>query len=137
MQLSESSGLSIGSIQNIVHAELRMKNGCAQWVPHSLTDKQRREGVRCATELLKMFESRGPNRHAYVVTGDETWIILFVILSKQMNRAWIDEKGKRPLVLGPGSQKRKMLFTIKKLFHGAFVTGGLPNETATTVCKNG
>ena len=49
------------------------------------------QGVRCAKQMLAMFEPQWPKRLTDVVTGDETFISLYVMPSKQANMVWIGE----------------------------------------------
>ena len=131
-ELSDTNGISYGSVQTILKKELGLKKLCARWIPHLLTDEQKRERVRCATELLNMFEPHGPKRLTDIVTGDETWISYFGIPSKRQNRMWVDEKGDRPVVLRPGFQSRKRLFTVFFNCYGPVVVDILPKDTTMT-----
>ena len=131
-ELSDTNGISYGSVQTILKKELGLKKLCARWIPHLLTDEQKRERVRCATELLNMFEPHGPKRLTDIVTGDETWISYFGIPSKRQNRMWVGEKGDRPVVLRPGFQSRKRLFTVFFNCYGPVVVDILPKDTTMT-----
>ncbi|GFR64652.1 transposase [Elysia marginata] len=71
-ELSDTNGLSYSTVYTIITEHLRMKKVCAPWIPHLLTVDQKRERVRCATELLKMFEPPSLQRLSDIVTGDET-----------------------------------------------------------------
>ncbi|GFS06302.1 transposase [Elysia marginata] len=103
-ELSDTNGLSYGTVHTIITEHLRMKKVCARWITHSLTVDQKRERVRCATELLNLFEPHGPKRLSNIVTGDETWFPFFIIPPKRLNRMWVDGQGDRPVVLRPGFQ---------------------------------
>ena len=131
-ELSDTSGLSVGLVHTIITDELHMKKICARWIPHLLTPDQKRERVRCATELLNMFEPNGPKRLTDIVTGDETWFPFFIIPPKRMNRMWIDEKGDRPVVLSPGFQSRKRMFTVFFNYRGPVAIDILPQGTTMT-----
>ncbi|GFR84921.1 transposase [Elysia marginata] len=73
-----------------------------------------------------MFEPHGPKRLSDIVTGDETWFPFFIIQSKRLNRMWVDGQGDRPVVLRPGFQSRKRMFTSKG--HNS-VTAGARNSS--------
>ena len=111
-ELSEASDLSIGSISNILHKGLLMRKLAARWVPHLLTEEQKKRRVDCARNLIQYFEPNGPKRLCDVVTGDETWLTFYGIPNKRCNRAWVGPDGDRPVVLRPGFQSRKRLFTV-------------------------
>ncbi|GFS12193.1 multiple epidermal growth factor-like domains 11 [Elysia marginata] len=44
-------------------------------------------------------------------SGDETWFPFFIIPPKRLNRMWVDGQGDRPVLLRPGFQSRKRMFT--------------------------
>ncbi|GFS21163.1 transposase [Elysia marginata] len=109
-----------------------MKKVCARWIPHLLTVDQKRERVRCAAELLNTFEPHGHKRLSDIVTGDETWFPFFIIPPKRLNRMWVDGQGDRPVVLRPGFQSRKRMFTVFFNYSGPLVVDILPQDTAMT-----
>ena len=47
-ELSEACDLSIGTIHSILHEDLQMRNLAARWVPHLLTDEQKKRRVDCS-----------------------------------------------------------------------------------------
>ncbi|GFS21681.1 transposase [Elysia marginata] len=60
-----------------------------------------------------MFEPHSPKSLFDVVTKDETWFLFFIIPPKRLNRMWVDGQGDRSVVLRPGFQSRKRMFTVK------------------------
>ncbi|GFR58514.1 transposase [Elysia marginata] len=58
-----------------------------------------------------MFEPLGRKRLSSIVSGDETWFPFFIIPPKRLNRMWVDWQRDRPVVLRPGFQSRKRMFT--------------------------
>ena len=104
-----------------------MKKVCAKWVPHCLAGAHKMERVRCATQMLAVFEPQGPKRLTDVVIGDQMFISFHGMPSKQTNMVWIDEAGDRTVVLRPGFQSKKRLFTI--FFAGPLVIDILPEKT--------
>jgi len=47
--------LSYSTIQNIITNDLKLKKLCSRWVPHFLTDEQKKERVRICKENLANF----------------------------------------------------------------------------------
>lgn len=131
-EVSDTNGISYGSVQTIVKKELGLKKLCARWIPLLLADEQKRERVRCATKLLNMFEPQEPKRLTDIVTGDETWINYFGIPSKRQNHMWVYEKRDRPVVLRPEFQSWKRLFTVFFNCYGPVVVDILPKDTTMT-----
>ncbi|GFR71508.1 transposase [Elysia marginata] len=106
-----------------------MKKVCALWIPHLLTVDQKRQRVRCATELLNIFGPQGPKRLSHIVTGDETWFPFFIIPPKRLNRMWVNGQGIRPVLLRPGFQSRKRMFTVFFNYSGQLAVDILPQDT--------
>ena len=131
-ELSDTSGLSIGTVHKILHEHLHMKKMAARWVPHLLTDEQKKRRVDCSRNLLESFEPNGPKRLYDVVTGDETWITFYGIPNKRCNSAWVGPGGDRPTVLRPGFQSRKRLFTVFFNSSGLVALDILPEKTTVT-----
>ena len=105
---------------------------CAKWVPNLLTEDQKKQRVACATKRLAMFEPEGPKQLTDIVNGDETYVGLYNMPSKQGNMVWIDETGDRPVVLRPGFHTKKRLFTILFNYAGLVVVDVLPNKSTMT-----
>lgn len=131
-ELADTHDLSTGTVHTIIHNELHMKKVCAKWVPHLLTEDQKKQRVTCATKMLAMFEPEGPKRLTDIVTGDETYVGFYNMPSKQANMVWIDEAGDRPVVLRPGFHTKKRLFTIFFNYAGPVVVDVLPNKSTMT-----
>ena len=131
-ELSEACDLSVGTIHSILHEDLHMRNLAARWVPHLLTDEQKKRRVDCSRQLLRDFEPNCPKRLCDLVTGDETWINFYGISNKRCNRAWVGPDGDRPVVLWPGFQSRKRLFTVFFSTQGVVAIDILPAKTSVT-----
>ncbi|GFR79546.1 transposase [Elysia marginata] len=59
-----------------------------------------------------MFEPHGPKSLSDIVSGDETWSPFSIIPPKCLNSIRVDGQGDRPVVLRPGFQSRKRMFTV-------------------------
>jgi hypothetical protein len=75
--IARKVGVSISSVHFILKKPLRVRNISARWVPHLLTNEQKRQRVKVATKLLQMFPKYDKKQFANVVTGDETWVHYF------------------------------------------------------------
>lgn len=128
-ELSETSGVSVGTIHSILHDDLHMRKLAARWVPHLLSEDQKKRRVECSRQLLKDFEPNGPKRLCDIVTGDETWLWFYGIPNKRCNRAWVGPDGDRPVVLRQGFQSRKRLFSIFFNAQGPTAVDILPEKT--------
>ncbi|GFS07602.1 transposase [Elysia marginata] len=79
-----------------------------------------------------MFEPHGPKRLSDIVTGDKTWFSFFITSPKRLNRMWVDGQRDRPVVLRPGFQSRKRMFTVFFNYSGPLVVDILPQDTTMT-----
>ena len=70
----------------------------ARWVPHLLTDEQKRQRVKVAKKLLQMFPKYDKKQFANVVTGDETWVHYFEPIRKVSNKILATKHSKRPII---------------------------------------
>jgi len=79
-------GISKERIGYILHNKLNLYKVCAKWVPHVLTEENKKNRVEISKQLLKILENGFQN----IVTGDETWIYYFTVSSKESNKTWIE-----------------------------------------------
>ena len=75
-----------------------MKKLVSRWVPHELTEQNRKDRVRMCLENLAKFED-GTWRLCDVVTGDESWFYWRQVGKKQSNKSWVAEGEKARTVV--------------------------------------
>ena len=66
------AGISLSTVHLILKKHLKVRKISARLVPHLLTDEQKRQQVKVAKKLLRMFPKYNKKQFANVVTGDET-----------------------------------------------------------------
>lgn len=111
-ELSEACELSIDTINSILHKDLHMRKLAARWLPHLLSDDQKKQWVACLRKLLHEFEPNRPKRLCDIVTGGHSWHAFYGIPNKRCNRIWFGPDGDRPLVPCTGFQRCKGLFSL-------------------------
>ena len=131
-EISSNLGRSYGIVQTILLEDLTLKKVCARWVPHFLTEDQKRHMVLCARKLKQLLEPKLHNRPEEVITGDETWIYFYGIPNKRQNMMWVAEDEPRPVAARKGFQSRKPLFTIFFNCEGPVLVDILPEKTTPT-----
>ena len=72
--IAQKVGIPPSTVHLILKKHLKVRKISARWVPHLLTDEQKRQRVKVAKKLLQMFPKSDKKQFANVVTGDETWV---------------------------------------------------------------
>ena len=72
--IARKVGISLSTVHLILKKHLKVRKSSARWVPHLLTDEQKRQRVKVAKNLLQTFPKYDKKPFANVVTGDETWV---------------------------------------------------------------
>lgn len=109
-QLSESVGCSKDSVRRIVEDHLGLRKLCSVWIPHCLSDSNKRDRVECARQLSSIFEQHSMEECLRLwTTEDETWVLFDSFPTKQENKAWLPTSGARPRVHRPKLTNRKSM----------------------------
>ena len=74
-EIEELSGIHSSSVLKILRERLGLRKICVHWVPHLLTDEQKKSRVRLASQVIEKHDKCDPCRFEEIVTGDETWIL--------------------------------------------------------------
>jgi len=72
-----------GTIPNIIHDCLKLKKISSRWIPHELTEQNRKERVRICKQNLEKFKSN-KWRLCDVVTGDAGFIIGILVKNNKL-----------------------------------------------------
>ena len=67
--IARKVGISLSTVHLILKKHLKVRKISARWVPHLLTDEQKRQRVKVAKKLLQMFPKCDKKQFANVVTG--------------------------------------------------------------------
>ena len=109
-EIEELSGIHSSSVLKILRERLRLRKICTRWVPHLLTDKQKRSRVRLASQVIEKSDKCDPCRFEEIVTGDETWINHFQPDCKPKNKVWVSSEGDRPVIACPSKTSNCILY---------------------------
>ena len=96
--IARKVGISLSTFHLILKKHSKVRKISARWVPHLLTDEQKRLRVKVAKKLLQMFPKYDKKQFANVVTGDETWVHYFEPVRKVSNKIWVTKHSKRPII---------------------------------------
>lgn len=73
-EIEASLGISMTSINKILHEHLIVKKICSRWIPHNLTNAQKKARIDWCKEMLKKYV-QGASKAVYnIYTGDASWM---------------------------------------------------------------
>ena len=68
--IARKVGISLSTVHLILKKHLKVRKISARWVPHLLTDEQKRQRVKVSKKLRQMFPKYDKKQFANVVTGE-------------------------------------------------------------------
>lgn len=111
-QIATRVGISAASVFRILKRNLKMRRISARWIPHLLSDKQKRVRLETAKALLKMFPKYSRKQFSDIITGDETWVHFFEPTRKINNKIWATKHCRRPSIAKRLISAKKAMFVI-------------------------
>ena len=123
--------ISLSTVHLILKKHLKVRKISARWVPHLLTDEQKRQRVKVAKKLHQMFPNYDKKQFANVVTGDETWVHYFEPVRKVSNKIWATKHSKRPIIAKRSLSTKKVLYAI--FFSGEGVAIKVPVKKGKSI----
>ena len=129
--IARKVGISLSTVHLILKKYLKVRKISARWMPHLLTDEQKRQRVKVAKKLLQMFPKYDKKQFANVVTGDETWVHYFEPVRKVSNKIWATKHSKRPIIAKRSLSTKKVLYAI--FFSGEGVAIKVPVKKGKSI----
>ena len=129
--IARKVGISLSTVHLILKKHLKVRKISARWVPHLLTDEQKRQRVKVAKKLLQMFPKYDKKQFANVVTGDETWVHYFEPVRKVSNKIWATKHSKRPIIAKRSLSTKRILYAI--FFSGEGVAIKVPVKKGKSI----
>jgi hypothetical protein len=72
-QLAEKVGSNKTTVARILHNTLGFSRYQANWVPHLLSDEQKKTRVSISKKMLQILSADEKNNFSHILTGDESW----------------------------------------------------------------
>ncbi len=94
-QLSREVGVAVSTVHKILDKHLKVSRCPATWVPHTLTDNQKRARVAACRCILGCI-TRSPTLLDRIITGDESWMFGYDPLTKRQSSQWLESGERRP-----------------------------------------
>lgn len=139
-EIEASLGISMTSINKILHEHLSVKKLCSRWIPHNLTIVQKQDRVDWCQKILEKY-NHGLSKAVYnIYTGDESWIYAYEPESKQQSTVWIFQDEPNPTKVVRARSISKQMIASFFGINGHIATIPLENrktvnsEWYTTIC---
>lgn len=110
-QMIAQTSLSNGSLTTILHKHLYVSKLTSRWIPHLLSDDNKKIRVALCNENLQKF-NENKWRLCDIITGDESWFYLRNIKKKETNKSWVKKGEEARTVVRRGRFESKFMFTI-------------------------
>jgi hypothetical protein len=88
LELSQQVGISVGSVEEILHNELKVSTVSARWVPRLLSPEHRERRLVAVTQILQRNKTEGAEFLDSMLTCNETWVHYFTPESKRASKQW-------------------------------------------------
>ncbi len=131
--------MSRSSAFNILKKDLKFSKLCPKFIPRILTVEQKAARVRmCEYNLWNLMDD--PGYLSKVISGDETWVSIFELETKQNSKTWMrgGRQAVRPQKAIRNRSVKKAMLTAFFDFHGMVLSQFKPpRETvsADTYCQ--
>ncbi|CAF4976569.1 unnamed protein product [Rotaria sp. Silwood1] len=131
-QIEYVLGISSPSIiHSIVHDYLKLRKVCTRWVPHHLTDDQKRWRIPFCRHSLNRFEE-GQSCHVFnIITGDESWFYHYNPETKEQSKVWKSKTDPCPTKVHRKKSSGKRMVAVFFMKSGLIKT--VPLEAGATL----
>lgn len=122
--------LNIGStaIHKILHEHLGVRKLCARWIPHKLTDAQKKVRVDWCHQMLYKFKNSASKDVYKIVTGDESWIYAYEPERKGQSVVWMFRYEEKPTKVTRSRSVAKQMVACFFTKTGHVATVALENQ---------
>lgn len=112
--------------EHLLRANFEIKH--LKWVPHTLSEDQKRSRVEQAGQLLDILSAARHNSWNYLVTGDESWFYL----ETSYERIWLQRDSPRPVREKKVINSPKVMITVFWSPNGFHLVEALPKGQTFT-----
>ena len=96
----------------ILKQKLGLKKVSSRWVPHSLTEDQKRSRLEFAQKIVSRYGGEDGKRLKEIVTGDEMWAFYYDPLTKRKSMQWMKKGEPRPTKVRRERSTKKTMYLI-------------------------
>jgi histone-lysine N-methyltransferase SETMAR len=127
-ELASNHGLSIGTIDRILHKELGLVKKSARWVPKLLSPEQQLERVRTSTAFVELIQEKGASVLDRIITMDESAVSMHTPTTKQQSKQWLKKGTPGPVKARVHATRTKTMvlafFDSKGMVYNNYVPNG-------------
>ena len=135
--IADELGMNSERVWRIITEDLGMRKICAKMVPKLLNRGKKERRVHVCQDILEQLETEA-NMLKTLVTGDESWIFEYDLLTKRQSLKWKSALSPRPKKARVFKSKTKMMqiafFDVHGIVHAEFLLQG--QTINQHVCKN-
>ena len=131
-QIAANAGISIGSVDTILHVHLKMQKVSARWVPRMLTDENKASRVAVCQAMLSRDKGMKSAFFSSIITMDETWLPMFNPETKRQSAQWKHTESPPPKKFRVTTSAEKMMVAIFWDSEGVILTHCVPKGTTVT-----
>ena len=93
--LADEVNIGKDTVRKTVIEDLRKREICSGFVPHSLTPEQKDRRIAACRDLIATADG-DPDFFKKIVTGNETWCFAYDPTKKRQSAAWVGETSPGP-----------------------------------------
>lgn len=116
------------TIKSYLHNVLHFQFKKTHWVPHFLTDEQRKKRVVESRRLLEVLQEASVDDFRFLVTGDESWFFY----SSPKRGLWMPDDAPAPQAQRPSHYGPKTMIVVFWNIHGAVAVAAVPKGKSAT-----
>ena len=95
--MTDELGISVGSVESIIHERLGFRKISARWVPKLLNFDQKFTHEEICERLLERYRTEGEGLLARIFTTDETWVHYYTPECKRASMEWRKKEEPPPI----------------------------------------
>jgi len=129
-QIAASAGISDGSVDTILHDDLKMRKVSERWVPRMLTNANKASCVAMCQAMLSRGKGMNSAFFSSIVTMHETWMPMLNPETKWKSAQWKHTDSPPPKKFRVTASAEKMMVAMFWDSEGVILTHCIPKSTA-------
>lgn len=110
--LERETKISRGSLHSILHDSLGVHKVMSRFIPHRLTETEKKARVDICRENLKLWKNYGARVVERIITGDETYVHYYDAPTRSETKIWVFEDEEPPEVVKRSRTIGKVLYAV-------------------------